>query len=130
LLSLTLDEEVQLRCASFVQAEIEVFTEEVAVRSETAGGDGSEDGGVSGDDDATPKKGGGRKGKKPANGTKETTTTNAGKLFSEHLVWTWRDHVMRRETNHTGAARARICFHGRNFDVFEGDSCWSYLPDA
>ncbi|KAN0139259.1 hypothetical protein V8E53_002760 [Lactarius tabidus] len=79
LLSLTLDEEVQLRCASFVQAEIEVFTEEVAVRSETAGGDGSEDGGVSGDDDATPKKGGGRKGKKPANGTKETTTTNAGK---------------------------------------------------
>lgn len=99
MLSLTLDEEVQLRCASFVQAEIEGFAEEVAVRSETAGGnDGSDDEGVSGDDEATPKKGGGKKGKKPANGTKETTTTTttAGKLFfserdswHEHVVTTW-----------------------------------------
>ncbi|KAH8981938.1 hypothetical protein EDB86DRAFT_2973582 [Lactarius hatsudake] len=79
-LFLTLDEEVQIRCAAFVQAEIEFFTEEVAVRGETAGGDGSGDEGVSGDDDATPKKGSNRKGKKPMNGTKETrTTAPAGK---------------------------------------------------
>ncbi|KAI9463987.1 hypothetical protein BJY52DRAFT_1115027 [Lactarius psammicola] len=80
-LSLALDEEVQLRCAAFVQAEIECFTEEVAVRSETAGGDRSGDEGVSGDDDATPKKASGRKGKKSTNGTKETRTTTdpAGK---------------------------------------------------
>jgi cohesin complex subunit SA-1/2 len=72
-LSLALDEEVQLRCAAFVQTEIESFTEEVAVRSEAQGSDGSGDDGVSGDDDATPKKGGsGRKGKKPANGAKAT----------------------------------------------------------
>ncbi|KAF8270027.1 hypothetical protein EI94DRAFT_1723662 [Lactarius quietus] len=75
-LSLALDEEVQLRCTAFVQAEIESFTEEVAVRSET---DESGDEGVSGDDDATPKKGPGRKGKKSTNGTKETTTTPAGR---------------------------------------------------
>ncbi|KAH9077661.1 hypothetical protein EDB83DRAFT_2548692 [Lactarius deliciosus] len=73
-LSLTLDEEVQIRCAAFVQAEIEFFTEEVAVRGETVG-DGSGDEGVSGDDDATPKKGSNRKGKKPMNGAKETRTT-------------------------------------------------------
>ncbi|KAH9035024.1 hypothetical protein EDB85DRAFT_1945370 [Lactarius pseudohatsudake] len=79
-LSLTLDEEVQIRCAAFVQAEIEYFTEEVAVRGETAGGNGSGDEGVSNDDDATPKKGSNRKGKKPMNGTKETrTTAPAGK---------------------------------------------------
>jgi hypothetical protein len=68
---LTLDEEVQLRCAAFVQAEIESFTEEVAVR---ASGDGSGDEAVSGDDDTTPKKASGRKGKKSTNGTKETRT--------------------------------------------------------
>ncbi|KAH8990784.1 hypothetical protein EDB92DRAFT_1935195 [Lactarius akahatsu] len=79
-LSLTLDEEVQIRCAAFVQAEIEYFTEEVAVHGETAGDDGSGDEGVSGDDDATPKKGSNKKGKKPMNGTKETrTTAPAGK---------------------------------------------------
>lgn len=72
---MTLDEEVQLRCAAFVQVEIESFTEEVAVRNETAGGDRSGDEAVSaGDDDATPKKASGRKGKKPINGTKETRT--------------------------------------------------------
>ena len=74
-LSLALDEEVQLRCAAFVQAEIEGFTEEVAVRSETAGDDGSGDEGVSDNDDATPKKGSGKKGKKTINGTKETRIT-------------------------------------------------------
>ncbi|KAH9167093.1 hypothetical protein EDB89DRAFT_2245915 [Lactarius sanguifluus] len=72
LLSLTLDEEVQIRCAAFVQAEIEFFTEEVAVRGD---GHGSGDEGVSGDDDATPKKGSNMKGKKPMNGTKQTRTT-------------------------------------------------------
>ena len=67
-----------------MQAEIECFTEEVAVRCETAGGgDRSGDEGVSGDDDATPKKASGRKGKKPINGTKETrTTVPAGRLTS------------------------------------------------
>lgn len=114
-----------------MQAEIEGFAEEVAVRSETAGGDDGSDEGVSGDDEATPKKGGNRKGKQPANGTKETTTTTtAGKLFSE---WTWTccDHVaMHRETNHARAARARICFHGRYFDVLESNSRRSYLPDS
>ncbi|KAH9064622.1 hypothetical protein EDB87DRAFT_1804088 [Lactarius vividus] len=74
-LSLTLDEEVQIRCAAFVQAEIECFIEEVAVRGETASGNGSGDEGVSGDDDATPKKGSNRKGKKPMNGTRETRAT-------------------------------------------------------
>lgn len=68
-LSLTLDEEVQLRCAAFVQTEIERFMEEVAVRNEAT--DGSGDEGASGVD-ATPKKGSSRKGKKTTNGTKET----------------------------------------------------------
>ncbi|KAI0299424.1 hypothetical protein B0F90DRAFT_1728578 [Multifurca ochricompacta] len=70
-LSLTLDEEVQLRCAAFVQAEIERFMEDVAVRSETVHRSGDED--ASGDDNATPKKG--RKSKKTTNGTKETGGT-------------------------------------------------------
>lgn len=78
-LSLALDEEVQLRCAAFVQAEIECFTEEVAVPNDIAdGGDRSGGEGVSGDDDATPKKGSGRKGRKSINGTKETRTTVPG----------------------------------------------------
>jgi cohesin complex subunit SA-1/2 len=68
-LSLTLDEEVQLRCAAFVQTEVERFMEEVAVHSGVA--DGSGDEGASGDDAATPKKSGSRKSKK-TNGTKET----------------------------------------------------------
>ena len=67
-----------------MQAEIESFTEEVAVRSETAGVDRSGDEAVSGDDDATPKKASGRKGKKSTNGTKETRTTApaTGRLIS------------------------------------------------
>jgi len=81
-LSLALDEEVQLRCAAFVQAEIEGFAEEVAVPVETAGGDRSGDEDASGDDHATPKKGSGRKGKKPANGTKETKSTAPAGRFS------------------------------------------------
>ena len=80
-MSLALDEEVQLRCAAFVQTEIESFTEEVAVRSEAHGSDGSGDEGVSGDDDPTPKKGSGRKGKKPANGTKATAPAGKANLF-------------------------------------------------
>ncbi len=66
LLSLTLDEEVQFRCAALVQAEIERFAEEVAEHDEAT--DRSDDEGASGDDDAAPKKGR-RKNKKALNGT-------------------------------------------------------------
>lgn len=70
LLLLTLDEEVQLRCAAFVQAEIERFMEEVVMHNEAT--DESGDEGASGDDDAAPKKGKKRGRKKTTNGTKET----------------------------------------------------------
>jgi cohesin complex subunit SA-1/2 len=65
-LLLTLDEEVQLRCAALVQAEIERFAEEVA---EHEAGDRSDDEGASGDDDAAPKKGTSKRNKKALNGT-------------------------------------------------------------
>jgi cohesin complex subunit SA-1/2 len=67
LLSLTLDEEVQLRCAALVQAEVERFAEEVAEHGE--GADGSDDEGASGDDDTAPKKGTGKRNKNALNGT-------------------------------------------------------------
>ncbi len=67
LLSLTLDEEVQLRCAALVQAEIERFAEEVAEHNEAA--NRSDDEGASGDDDAAPKKGTRKRNKKALNGT-------------------------------------------------------------
>ena len=67
LLLLTLDEEVQIRCAALVQAEIERFAEEVAEHDEIA--DRSDDEGASGDDDAAPKKGTSKKNKKALNGT-------------------------------------------------------------
>jgi cohesin complex subunit SA-1/2 len=69
LLSLTLDEEVQLRCAALVQAEIERFAEDVAEHDETA--DRSDEEGASGDDDAAPKKGTSKRNKKALNGTAE-----------------------------------------------------------
>ena len=69
LLSLTLDEEVQLRCAALVQAEIERFAEEVAERDEAT--DRSDNEGASGDDDAAPKKGTRKKDKKALNGAAE-----------------------------------------------------------
>ncbi|KAH9996308.1 hypothetical protein BJV77DRAFT_175068 [Russula vinacea] len=68
LLSLTLDEEVQIRCAALVQAEIERFTEEVAERDEA---DRSGDEGASGDDDVAPRKGTRRRNAKALNGTKD-----------------------------------------------------------
>ncbi|KAH9974267.1 hypothetical protein BGW80DRAFT_1436857 [Lactifluus volemus] len=73
-LSLTLDEEVQLRCAALVQAEVERFVDEVVVHSDTS--DGSDDEGASGGDDTTAKK---RKSKK-VNGARATgAPTSAGK---------------------------------------------------
>ena len=66
MLLLTLDEEVQLRCAALVQAEIERFAEEVAEHDEAA--DRSDDEGASGDDDAAPKKGITKRNKKALNG--------------------------------------------------------------
>lgn len=68
LLSLSLDEEVQLRCAALVQDEIERFAEEVAEHGDSA--NRSSDEGASGDDDAVPKKGA-RRNKKVLNGTKD-----------------------------------------------------------
>jgi cohesin complex subunit SA-1/2 len=70
-LSLTLDEEVQLRCAALVQAEVERFVDEVVVHSDTS--DGSDDEGASGGDDTTAKK---RKSKK-VNGARATTSAGA-----------------------------------------------------
>ena len=67
LLLLTLDEEVQLRCAALVLAEIERFAEEVAEHDEAA--DRSDDEGASGDDDAAPKKGTRKRNKTALNGT-------------------------------------------------------------
>lgn len=67
-MSLTLDEEVQLRCAAFVQAESERFTEAVAVHNEATDESGGER--TSADEDVVPKKGSGSK--KATNGTKET----------------------------------------------------------
>ena len=67
LLSLTLDEEVQLRCAALVQSEIERFAEEVVEHDEAA--ERSDDEGASGDDDAAPKRGNRKKNKKALNGT-------------------------------------------------------------
>ena len=67
LLSLTLDEEVQLRCAALVQAEIERFAEEVAEHDKAA--DRSDSEGASGDDDAAPKKGFKKRNKNALNGT-------------------------------------------------------------
>jgi cohesin complex subunit SA-1/2 len=66
LLSLTLDEEVQLRCAALVQADIERFAEEVAENGEAD--DRSDDEGASGDDDAAPKKGTRKRNKNALNG--------------------------------------------------------------
>jgi cohesin complex subunit SA-1/2 len=87
LLSLTLDEEVQIRCAAFVQSEIERFAEEVAAHS-----DGSGDEGTSSDDDAAPRKGARRKGKKTVNGTKEAAAAalagaSIANIYS--YIWTW-----------------------------------------
>jgi hypothetical protein len=80
LLSLTLDEEVQLRCAALVQAEIERFAEEVAEHREAD--NGSDDEGASGDDDAAPKKGTRKRNKNALNGT---AAVPAGK--SIHLAF-------------------------------------------
>jgi cohesin complex subunit SA-1/2 len=76
-LSLTLDEEVQLRCAALVQAEVDRFVDEVVVHSDAS--DGSGDEGASGGDDTTAKK---RKSKK-ANGARATgAPTSAGTSIS------------------------------------------------
>jgi cohesin complex subunit SA-1/2 len=64
-LSLTLDEEVQLRCAALVQVEVERFVDEVVVHSDDS--DGSGDEGTSGDDTTVKK----RKSKK-VNGARVT----------------------------------------------------------
>lgn len=82
LLLLTLDEEVQLRCAALVQAEIERFAEEVVEHDEAA--DGLDDEGPSGDDDAAPKKGT-KKNKRALNGT---TAVPAG--MSIHPAFVFR----------------------------------------
>jgi hypothetical protein len=99
LLSLTLDEEVQLRCAALVQAEIERFTEEVAEHDEAADRSGDED--ASGDDDAAPKKGTRRR--KALNGTKNAgAAVLAGTLIIRFRVWMWGVITLpRRQTNHT-----------------------------
>jgi cohesin complex subunit SA-1/2 len=83
---LTLDEEVQLRCATFVQTEIERFTEEVAALSEAT--DESNDERTSADEDVAPKKGAARWGKKTTNGTKETeAAAPAGTLVLSFRAW-------------------------------------------
>jgi len=128
-LSLTLDEEVQLRCAAFVQSEIERFTEDVAVHDNTT--DGSGDEGASGSDDPAPKKGIGRgRGKKTTNGTKETgAEALAGTPIASDRVWVLNtDHVLCRQSDHTCAARTGVCFYGRHLDVPAGDPCWGYSP--
>jgi hypothetical protein len=82
-LSLTLDEEVQLRCAAFVQAESERFTEEVAVPSDVSDESGDER--TSADEGVAPKKDAGRRSKNTTNGAKETGTTSLGTLIR---AWT------------------------------------------
>jgi hypothetical protein len=101
LLSLTLDEEVQFRCAALVQAEIERFTEEVAEHDEAA--DGSGDEGDSGDDDAAPKKGSRGENTKALNGTKDTgVAVLVGTSIIRFRVWMWGVIPLpRRQTNHT-----------------------------
>jgi cohesin complex subunit SA-1/2 len=102
-LSLTLDEEVQLRCAGFVLAEAERFTEEVAVLSEVS--DGSDDERASSDNDAAPKKGAGKGGKKATNGTKETgAAASAGMLIASSRVfgrWRRSRHYLGKQTTRT-----------------------------
>jgi hypothetical protein len=101
LLSLTLDEEVQIRCAALVQAEIERFTEEAAERDEAA--DRSGDEGASSNDDAAPKKGTRRRNAKVLNGTKDIgAAVLAGTSIIRFRVWTWAVIALSpRQTNYT-----------------------------
>ena len=127
LLSLTLDEEVQLRCAALVQTEIERFAEEVAEHGEAA--DRSGDEGASGDDDAAPKKGR-RKNAKALNGTKDAAVP-AGVLIIYFCVWKWESTTSpRRQTNHTCTTRTRICLYGRYLDVLAGYPRWGHSPES
>lgn len=123
MLSLTLDEEVQLRCAALVQAEIERFTEEVAEHDEAADRSGDES--ASGDDDAAPKKGARRRNAKALNGTMDTGV--AGTLIIRFRVWMWGVITLfRRQSNHTHPTRTRICLHGHYLDIPTGHPRWGH----
>jgi len=125
LLLLTLDEEVQLRCAALVQAEIERFAEEVAEHDEAA--DRSDDEGASGDDDAAPKKGITKRNKKALNGA-------AAVLVGTSLwpsFWTWAVITLpHRQTNHSYRARTRVCLYGRYLDISTSYPRWGHSPKS
>lgn len=129
LLSLTLDEEVQIRCAALVQAEIERFTEEVAERDEA---DRSGDEGASGDDDVAPRKGTRRRNAKALNGTKDIgAAVLAGTSIIRFRVWTWAVIALPpRQTNYTHPTRTRVCLHGHHLNVFAGYPRWGHSPKS
>lgn len=126
MLSLTLDEEVQLRCAALVQAEIERFAEEVVEHDEAA--ERSDDEGASGDDDAAPKRGNRKRNKKALNGT---AAVPAGRSTVGIRFWTWAVITLpHRKTNHTRRARTRVCLYGRYLDFPAGYPCWGHSPKS
>lgn len=129
LLSLSLDEEVQLRCAALVQAEIERFAEDVAEHGESA--DRSSDEGASGDDDAAPKKGARRRNKKALNGTKDAAAP-AGTSDIHFIVWTSTVilTIPRRQTNYACPTRTRVCLYGHYLDVPAGYPRWGHPPKS
>jgi hypothetical protein len=129
LLSLTLDEEVQLRCAALVQAEIERFTEEVAEHGEAA--DRSGDEGVS-DDDAAPKKSTRRRNRKALNGTKDIgAAVLAGTSIIRIRIWTCAMITLPcRQTNYTRPTRTRVCLYGHYLDVPAGYPRWGHSPES
>ncbi|KAI0301249.1 hypothetical protein BC826DRAFT_1155978 [Russula brevipes] len=122
LLSLTLDEEVQIRCAAFVQAEIERFAEEVAVHS-----DGSGDEGTSSDDDAAPRKGARRKGKKTVNG-KQTTRTELEQEYVFMGVISTFLRAIRAGAIHSSHGAVLLAHHGRLGVAF--DHCSKIVVDV
>jgi hypothetical protein len=127
LLLLTLDEEVQIRCAALVQAEIERFAEDVAEQDEAA--DRSDDEGASGDDDAAPKKGTSKRNKKALNGTAAVPTgmsIHPAFVFGRGAVIT----LPHRQTNHSRRARTRVCLYGHYLDVPAGYPRWGHSPKS
>ncbi|KAI9513450.1 hypothetical protein F5148DRAFT_1273088 [Russula earlei] len=130
LLSLTLDEEVQLRCAAFVQSEIESFAEEVAVHDETT--DGSGDEGASGDDDAALKK-----GRRATNGTekirdvalagKQTTRTQLEEEYVFMGVISTYLRAIRAGAIHPKHSVVLLSHHGRLGVAF--DHCSKIVVD-
>lgn len=114
-LALTLDEEVQYRCAGFVQAEIERYAEELEVQSPQDDGDSDEDGSDDQGDDrgsAQPKKGNNRRKEKASKGEPSGKQSS----LAQHIPLCLR--LMPRSASLPRETRTGIHFLGSHGHIF------------